>query len=160
MKVLRTAVLAIGAAGVLLAGGPANATGPVVVQGESASSYSTGCGDGGDASDMGPLSYGGTSTMFFPASGCNASYTSSGAVTVTGARVMLSGVAGTLCGRLTVSGTTSSDKDFCETNDTWVTISFSTAALTASGSFTATWTTASGTPSYVNLFVDYFTGIG
>lgn len=159
MKVLRTAMLALGAASVLLAG-PANAAPNTTVQGEAGSSYSYGCGDGGDAWDAGPVFYGGRTAAFHPASGCSATYSLTTAVTVQSATVLMSGVGGTICGQLTVTGVNSSTATFCAPNDTWVTVSFNPPVATAAGGFTATWATTAGTPSYANLFVDAYDGVG
>lgn len=159
MKVLRSALVAVAAASALLAGGPANAAGIVIVEGEAAVSYTAGCGDGGDAWDMGPVSYGGTQAMFFPASGCRATYRT-GAETIVAARVLVSGVAPSVCGTITVSGTTAGAVAFCATADVWTTVNFNPPVVSAGGTYTVTWTTAPGTLSYANLFLDYMVGAG
>jgi hypothetical protein len=159
MKLMRTVMLALGAASVLLAS-PANAAPSTTVQGEAATSYSYGCGDGGDAWDAGPVFYGGQDTAFFPASGCSASYSNTTALTIQSATVMTSGVGGTICGRVTVSGLTTATASFCAPNDTWVTVSLPNQVVTTGGSFTVTWHTNGGTPGYANLFVDSYSGIG
>ena len=158
MRVLRNALVAVGAAVALMAS-PANAAGIVIVEGEAAVSYTAGCGDGGDASDMGPASYGGRGTMFFPASGCSATYETS-AKAILAATFVLSGQAPSICGTITVTGTTIGAVAFCAANDTAVTVNFTPPVVTATGSFTVTWTTAPGTASYCNLFLDYLVGVG
>lgn len=158
MKVLRTALLAICTASVLLASSPANAAGIVIVEGESASSYTAGCGDGGDAWDMGPAGYGGTQAMFFPASGCSATYETD-AKTILAARVLVSGVAPSVCGVVTVTGTTTSANAICAAADSWVTVNLNPPAASVDGRYTVTWTTAPGTASYANLFLDYMVGV-
>jgi hypothetical protein len=159
MKVLRSALLALGTVGALLAASPANAAGIVIVEGESAYAYTAGCGDGGDAMDMGPTTYGGRQTMFFPASGCSASYHSD-AKLITAANFILSGQAPSICGVITVTGTTTGAVAFCDANDTDETVTFSPPVVTATGDFTVTWTTTSGTASYCNLFLDFLVGVG
>jgi hypothetical protein len=158
MRVLRTAVLALGTIGALLLANPANAAGIVIVEGESASSYTTGCGDGGDSWDMGPYNYGGRQTMGFPASGCSASYHSN-ARAILSATFMLSGQAPSICGTITVSGTTVGAVAGCNANDTEITVTFSPPVVTATGDFTVTWTTGPATASYCNLFLDYLVGV-
>lgn len=159
MRVLRTALLAAGSAAALLASSPANAAGIVVVEGESAVSYTAGCGDGGDAVDMGPEYYGSRLTLFFPASGCSADY-ESGAQAIQAATFVVSGVAPVICGTITVAGTVTGSAAFCAANDTGVTVNLTTPAVSATGEYTVTWTTAPGTPSYANLFLDYLVGVG
>ena len=161
MKVLRTARLARGAASVLLAAGPASAGGPLDVEGEAAVSYTTGCGDGGDAWDMGPVFYGGRVAMFFPASGCRATYATTAARVTTSVTVLMSGVGGTLCGTVTVTANVQSGSAaVCAPNDTWVTVNLNQPAIAANAPYTVRWNTGAGTPSYVNLFLDYLSGAG
>ena len=158
MRALRNVLVAAAAAATVFAAGPAHAA-TVPVQGESATSYSTGCGDGGDAMDMGPAVYGGVSTMFFPASGCWARYTGDPKVLV-GAQVILSGIGGSICGTLTAVGSvTSGVATFCLTNDTPSLVTFDRPVV-STGPVTVTWRTTSPTPSYANLFLDYLVGIG
>jgi hypothetical protein len=159
MKVLRTALLALGAATVLLAGTPANAAGVVVVEGESATSYTTGCGDGGDAWDMGPVNYGGRQTLFFPASGCSAEYHTN-ATAIAAATVILSGQAPSICGVVTITGTTAGAVSFCDANDTVLTLNFNPPVVAVDGHYTVNWTTGPGTASYCNLFLDFMVGVG
>jgi len=159
MRALRTAMLALGATGVLLTGAPAHAAGIVVVAGESASSYTTYCGDGGDAMNMGPANYGGRQTLFFPASGCSATY-HTGARAIAAANLILSGQAPSICGAITISGTTVGTVAFCDANDTDVTVNFSPPVVSVDGTYTVTWTTGPGTASYCNLFLDYLIGVG
>lgn len=159
MKVLRSAVLAAVSAAVLLTGTPAHAAGVVIVQGESATAYSSGCGDGGDGWDMGPVSYGGRMTLGFPASGCWASYQTA-AKDITSAEVITSGQAPTICGTVTVSGTTTGSATFCTTNDTVTPLTFNPPVVSATGAYTVTWTTGPGTASYCNLFLDFLVGVG
>jgi hypothetical protein len=158
MRVLRTAVLALGTVGALLLASPANAAGVVIVEGESATSYTTGCGDGGDSWDMGPYTYAGRQTMGFPASGCSASYHTSAKVIVA-ATFIMSGQAPSICGAITVVGTTPGAVATCDANDTVITLTFSPPAVSATGDFTVTWTTGPNTASYCNLFLDYLVGV-
>lgn len=151
MRLLRSAVVALGATTVLLAAHPAHAA--FTVQGESASSWTTECGDGGDPA-MGPRFSGSTNTMFFPSGGCSATYT--GTVgTIKSARFHLSGIAGTQCGLITVSGVTSATADVCVTNDTWAVANFGSGAIVASTGFTVSWEPDS---FIVNLWLDYLSG--
>lgn len=159
MRILRNALLAVTAAAALTVS-PANAAGIVIVEGESATSWTSGCGDGGDAMDMGPANYGVRQTMFFPASGCTATYENTGAVAIAAATFVLSGQAPSICGTITLSGTTVGAVAFCNANDTAVTVNFSPPVVTATGAFTVTWTTGPGTASYCNLFLDYLVGVG
>lgn len=159
MKVLRTALLAVASAGVLLAGSPANAAGIVIVEGESAVSYTAGCGDGGDVWDMGPVTYGGRQTLFFPASGCSAEFDTN-ATAIVGATVITSGQAPSICGTVTVTGLTVGVATFCDSNDIALTLTFSPPVVSLDGHYTVEWTTGPGTASYCNLFLDYLVGVG
>ena len=160
MRVIRTALAAAAAASVLLTGNPATAAGIVIVEGESATSYTAGCGDGGDAWGMGPVTYNGRQQMFFPASGCTAYYTDTGAVAIAAASVTLSGVAPTVCGTVTVTGTTIGVATVCDANDTQLTLNFNPPVVSADGSYTVRWTTQAPTPRYANLFLDFMVGVG
>lgn len=158
MRVLRNAMLVVGTAAALLAS-PANAAGIVIVEGESAVSWTAGCGDGGDSWDMGPYNYGGRQTMGFPASGCSATYETS-AQAIAAATFVMSGQAPSICGAITITGTTVGTVAFCAANDTAVTVNFSPPVVSVDGRYTVTWTTGPGTASYCNLFLDFMTGVG
>ena len=156
MRVLRTALVAAGAATVLFAfTTPANAFPDVTIEGESGTVATPGCGDGGDG-PMGPANHGTTTTMFFPSGGCSATYSGHLALIQT-ADYRLSGIAGVQCGNITITGITTGTARACANNDTPATASFGLGVLVGPLGFTVSW---SPDNFIVNLWLDNLKGLG
>lgn len=146
MRVVSHALVALVATAVLAPGWPAGAAPFLVVQGESASSWS--------CAGTGPASFGGTQTLKFPSGDCSATYTGNGLVE-TATFFLPSG--GEQCGTLTVFGATMASAAFCSTGGSTPIIAGFAPGVLVQGSFTVMWSPASGAS---DLYLDRLDGYG
>jgi hypothetical protein len=125
----------------------------ITVQAESGSIDNTGCGDDGPMAVQ-------TDTpgqvVFYPGTTCSQTFNklSNGALPA-GIRFKVTGSIGTICGHFVFTGAyVGSSASVCGGT-------YSTAAVTATAgvgsTFTTTWVTDVGTPTYDNAYVDYLT---
>ncbi len=106
----------------------------------------------------GTQSEGAKTVVFLPKDTCSITFLAlPGGMVPTGINFKTTGTSGTLCGHFTFSGAyTGNSSSYCNGTAAYSTVAYS--ASTGSGStFTVTWHTDSGTPTYVNAYVDYLT---
>lgn len=146
MRVVHRALVALVATAVLSPGQPAGAAPFLVVQGESASSWS--------CSGTAVASFNGTQTLKLPAGDCSATYAGNGLVE-TATFFLPSG--GVQCGTLTIFGATMASAAFCSTGGSTPIVAGFAPGVLVQGSFAVMWSPASGAG---DLYLDKLDGYG